>query len=74
MINNEIFTSPDKCIVECQKQIEFSRNLIAYLEQYVQQLETMKTLANSAKALQDVNPFTMMFQFMEQLNKPKESK
>ena len=42
MFNNEMFTSPDKCISECLKQIEFSNNLITYLQQYIVQLETMK--------------------------------
>ncbi|MDD3265575.1 MAG: hypothetical protein PHC75_00160 [Burkholderiales bacterium] len=65
MINNEIFTSPEKCIEECDKQISFASNMIVYLEQYKVQLETMKTMANSAKMLKDVNPFTMMNKFMD---------
>ncbi len=65
MINNEIFTSPEKCIEECDKQISFADNMIVYLEQYKVQLETMKTMANSAKMLKDVNPFTMMNKFMD---------
>lgn len=65
MINNEIFTSPEKCIEECDKQISFANNMIVYLEQYKVQLETMKTMANSAKMLKDVNPFTMMNKFMD---------
>lgn len=64
MINNEIFTSPEKCIEECDKQISFATNMIAYLEQYKVQLEAMKTMANSAKMLKDVNPLNMMNQFM----------
>lgn len=80
MFNNEMFTSPDKCIEECDKQINFAKNLIAYLEQYKMQMEAMKTMANSAKALQDVNPLNMMNKFMEFMSnsssimKPKESK
>ena len=75
MFNNEMFTSPDKCISECEKQIEFSNNLIIYLQQYIVQLETMKNMANSAKALQDVNPVNMMLQFMDYMQKkPKEDK
>lgn len=65
MINNEIFTSPEKCIEECDKQIIFADNMIVYLEQYKVQLETIKTMANSAKMLKDVNPFTMMNKFMD---------
>lgn len=65
MINNEIFTSPEKCIEECDKQLSFANNMIVYLEQYKVQLETMKTMANSAKMLKDVNPFTMMNKFMD---------
>ncbi len=65
MFNNEIFTSPDKCIEECDKQINFAKNLITYLEQYKMQMEAMKTMANSAKALQDVNPLNMMNKFMD---------
>ena len=68
MINNEMFTSPDKCIQECDKQIKFAKSLITYLEQYITQLETMKTMANSAKTLQDANPFKYMLQFMEALS------
>ena len=44
MFNNEMFTSPDKCISECEKQIEFSNNLITYLQQYIVQFETMKNI------------------------------
>lgn len=65
MFNNEMFTSPDKCIEECDKQISFAKNMMAYLEQYKMQMEAMKTMANSAKALQDVNPLNMMNKFME---------
>lgn len=65
MFNNEMFTSPDKCIEECDKQIAFAKNMMAYLEQYKMQMEAMKTMANSAKALQDVNPLNMMNKFME---------
>jgi hypothetical protein len=64
-LNNEIFSSPDKCIEECDKQINFANNLIIYLEQYKVQLETMKTMANSAKVLQEANPFMMMGKFIE---------
>ena len=75
MFNNEMFTSPDKCISEGEKQIEFSNNLITYLQQYIVQLETMKNMANSAKAFQDVNPVNMMLQFMDYMQKaPKEDK
>lgn len=79
MFNNEMFTSPDKCIEECEKQISFANNLITYLEQYKMQMEAMKTMANSAKALQEVNPLSMMNKFMDFMNtsasmmKPKES-
>lgn len=79
MFNNEMFTSPDKCIEECEKQISFANNLITYLEQYKMQMEAMKTMANSAKALQEVNPINMMNKFMDFMNtsasmmKPKES-
>lgn len=78
MFNNEMFTSPDKCIEECEKQISFANNLITYLEQYKMQMEAMKTMANSAKALQEVNPITMMNKFMDFMStsasmmKPKE--
>lgn len=65
MFNNEMFTSPEKCIEECEKQISFANNLITYLEQYKMQMEAMKTMANSAKALQDVNPLNMMNKFMD---------
>lgn len=65
MFNNEMFTSPEKCIEECDKQISFATNLITYLEQYKMQMEAMKTMANSAKALQDVNPLNMMNKFMD---------
>lgn len=65
MLNNEMFTSPDKCIEECDKQINFAKNLITYLEQYTLQMEGMKTMANSAKALQDVNPLNLMNKFMD---------
>lgn len=68
MINNEIFTSPEKCIEECDKQLSFATNMIAYLEQYKTQLETMKAMANSAKMLKDVNPFTMMNKFMDMMS------
>lgn len=71
MFNNEIFTSPEKCIEECDKQIEFSSHLIKYLQQYIQQLEAMKALASSAKAFQDVNPLNIM---MQMLNNKKDSK
>lgn len=64
MFSNEMFTSPEKCIAECDKQIEFATNLCKYLEQYIKQLETMKVMATSAKALQDANPFNLMFQQM----------
>lgn len=80
MFNNEMFTSPDKCIEECDKQIAFAKNLITYLEQYKMQMEAMKTMANSAKALQDVNPINMMTKFMDFMStsssmiKPKEAK
>lgn len=79
MFNNEMFTSPDKCIEECEKQISFANNLITYLEQYKMQMEAMKTMANSAKALQEVNPITMMNKFMDFMStsasmmKPKET-
>ena len=65
MLNNEMFTSPEKCIEECDKQINFSKNLIVYLEQYSRQMEAMKTMANSAKSLQDVNPLNLMNKFMD---------
>ncbi len=65
MFNNEMFTSPDKCIEECDKQINFAKNLMNYLEQYKMQMEAMKTMANSTKALQDVNPLNMMNKFMD---------
>ncbi|MBX9598473.1 MAG: hypothetical protein K2X04_07845 [Burkholderiales bacterium] len=75
MLNNEMFTSPDKCISECEKQIEFANNLITYLQQYIVQMETMKNMANSAKAFQDVNPVNMMLQFMDYMQKnPKDDK
>ncbi len=64
MFSNEIFTSPEKCIAECDKQIEFANNLIQYLEQYIQQLQTMKSMASSAKALQEANPFNLIMQMM----------
>jgi hypothetical protein len=66
--NNEMFTSPEKCISECDKQIEFANNLIIYLQQYIKQLEAMKVMAQSAKAFQEVNPFKMMMQFVESMN------
>ena len=65
MFNNEMFTSPEKCIEECDKQINFAKNMMIYLEQYKMQMEAMKTMANSAKALQDVNPLNMMNKFMD---------
>ena len=70
--NNEIFTSPDKCIEECDKQIEFSNNIINYLQQYVKQLESMKSIAGSTKALQQMNPLNMMMDFINNQNKKKE--
>lgn len=75
MFNNEMFTTPDKCISECEKQIEFANNLISYLQQYIIQMETMKNMANSAKAFQDVNPVNLMLQFMDYMQKnPKDGK
>ena len=65
MLNNEIKKKKKKCIEECDKQINFSKNLIVYLEQYVRQMEAMKTMANSAKSLQDVNPLNLMNKFMD---------
>lgn len=72
MLNNEIFTSPEKCISECDKQIEFAKNLINYLEQYMKQLEIIKSMANSAKTFHDSSPYNIMMQFMEQFNKKPE--
>lgn len=68
MFNNEIFTSPDKCIEECDKQIEFAKGMMIYLEQYINQMQAIKTMASSAKALQEVNPFNMMNNFMEMMS------
>lgn len=70
--NNEIFTSPDKCIEECDKQIEFANNIINYLQQYVKQLESIKSIAGSTKALQQMNPLNMMMDFINSQNKKKE--
>ncbi len=70
--NNEIFTSPDKCIEECDKQIEFANNIINYLQQYVKQLESIKSIAGSTKALQQINPLNMMMDFINSQNKKKE--
>ena len=62
--NNEMFSSPQKCIEECEKQIEFSKGIINYLEQYIKQMESIKLMAESTKALQDVNPLNIMWQMM----------
>ncbi len=70
--NNEIFTSPDKCIEECDKQIEFANNIINFLQQYVKQLESIKSIAGSTKALQQMNPLNMMMDFINSQNKKKE--
>ncbi|AUR50895.1 hypothetical protein [Aquella oligotrophica] len=70
--NNEIFTSPDKCIEECDKQIEFANNIINYLQQYVKQIESIKSIAGSTKALQQMNPLNMMMDFINSQNKKKE--
>ena len=70
--NNEIFTSPDKCIEECDKQIEFANNIITYLQQYATQLESIKSIAGSTKALQQMNPLNMMMDFINSQNKKKE--
>ena len=74
MFNNEMFISPEKCISECNNQIEFASNLIKYLEQYIKQLEAMKNMAQSAKTLQDVNPFKFMMQFADFMNNKKDTK
>jgi hypothetical protein len=70
-INNEVFTSPEKCINECEKQIEFSKGIISYLEQYIIQLESIKTMAESAKKIQEINPLNAMLQMMN-MNKKKD--
>ena len=70
--NNEIFTSPDKCIEECNKQIEFANNIINYLQQYVKQLESINPIPGSTKALQQMNPLNMMMDFINSQNKKKE--
>ena len=69
-INNEIFTSPEKCINECNKQIEFSSGIISYLEQYIKQLESIKVMAESTKKMQEINPLNIMMQMM---NKKRDS-
>jgi hypothetical protein len=82
MFDPEILTSPDKYINECDKQINFAHHLIDYLQQYIKQLEAMKTMALSAKTLQEANPLNYMMQFFAQLNdsaaikkdKPKDNK
>jgi len=70
--NTEMFTSPDKCIEECNKQIDFATNIINYLQQYVKQLESIKTIAQSTKSLQQINPLSMMMEFMNSQNKKKD--
>ena len=69
MFKNEMFTSPEKCISECNKQIEFAQNIIVYLQQYIQQMEGLKLMASSAKAFSDANPFNIMLQMMEKITK-----
>lgn len=69
-VNNEMFTSPEKCISECDKQIAFAKGIITHLEQYIVQLESIKLMAESTKKIQDINPFgTMLQQFMNTTKK-----
>lgn len=69
MFNNDMFSSPEKCIQECDKQIEFSKNLLNYLQQYIQQMEALKTMASSAKVFAEANPLNVMLQMMKNVTK-----
>lgn len=71
-VNNEMFTSPEKCISECDKQIAFAKGIISHLEQYIVQLESIKMMAESTKKIQDINPFSSMMQQFMNNNTKKE--